>query len=157
MLATGRMATRLVLSDRISTWFIERLTVSEYVIRPDAERPRVFSSIRSKTTIVSYSEYPRIVKKATTVAGVTSNRVSEYTPTVMRMSWITAMIAATAIFHSNRNEMYTVMRMKKTISAVRALLVTALPHEGPTSLMLTCCGFVCVALAMASVTLVCSS
>ena len=52
-LATGRMATRLVFSDRMRTWFIERLTVSAYVIRPEAESPRVFSSMRSNTTIVS--------------------------------------------------------------------------------------------------------
>ncbi len=43
----GMIATSDVLIDRISTWFIERLTVSPYVIRPDAERPRVFSSILS--------------------------------------------------------------------------------------------------------------
>jgi hypothetical protein len=36
-----------------------------------------FSCTLSKTTTVSYSEYPRIVRKATTVAGVTSNRESE--------------------------------------------------------------------------------
>jgi len=31
----------------------------------------VFSWTRSNTTIVSYSEYPRMVRNATTVAGVT--------------------------------------------------------------------------------------
>ena len=40
-----------------------------------------------------------------TVAGVTSNRDIEYTPTVTRMSWTTAAKAAAAIFHSKRSEM----------------------------------------------------
>ena len=46
-------------------------------MRPEEERPLVFSSTRSKTTMVSYSEYPRMVRKATTVAGVTSNLDTE--------------------------------------------------------------------------------
>ena len=35
--------------------------------------PFVFSSILSNTTMVSYREYPRMVRKATTVSGVTWN------------------------------------------------------------------------------------
>ncbi len=73
----GRMATRDVFSDRIRTWFIDRFTVSVYVIRPVAERPFEFSSTLSNTTMVSYREYPRMVRKAITVAGVTSNREIE--------------------------------------------------------------------------------
>ena len=37
-----------------------------------------------------------------TVAGVTSNWNSAYTPTVKMMSWITATIAATDILNSKR-------------------------------------------------------
>ena len=44
-----------------------------------------------------------MVRNATTVAGVTSNPVTAYTPTVMMMSWITATIAASAMRHSKRN------------------------------------------------------
>ncbi len=46
-----------------------------------------------------------IVRKAMTVAGVTSNWNSEYTPTEMMMSWATATSAPTAIFHSSRMAM----------------------------------------------------
>ena len=41
---------------------------------------------------------------AMTVAGVTSNPVMAYTPTVMKMSCKTATIAPAAIFHSKRSE-----------------------------------------------------
>ena len=34
--STGSTAARLVLSERISVWFIDRLTISEYVVRPPA-------------------------------------------------------------------------------------------------------------------------
>ena len=39
-----------------------------------------------------------------TVAGVTSKPVMAYTPMVIAMSWITAMIAAIAILIVNRND-----------------------------------------------------
>ena len=42
-----------------------------------------------------------------TVAGVTWNWNSAYTPTVKMMSWITATIADAAIFHSNRIDRYS--------------------------------------------------
>ena len=50
------MATSEVLIDRARVWFIDRLTISEYVMRPDAPRPWELSRIRSNTTTVSYSE-----------------------------------------------------------------------------------------------------
>ncbi len=43
-----------------------------------------------------------MVRKAITVPGVTSNWNTEYTPTLMMMSWTTATIAATAMRHSRR-------------------------------------------------------
>ena len=49
-------------------------------MRPEAPRPRALSRTRSKTTTVSYSEYPRMVRMATTVSGVTWKPNSEYTP-----------------------------------------------------------------------------
>ena len=52
---TGRIEERLVLIERINTWFIEMLTMSSYGIRTPAYRPS-FSFTRSNTTIVSYSE-----------------------------------------------------------------------------------------------------
>ena len=50
---TGSTAMIEVLSDRISTSFIERLTTPEYVSRPLAPIPAVFSSTLSNTTTVS--------------------------------------------------------------------------------------------------------
>ena len=72
-----------------------------------------------------------MVRNATTVAGVTSNSVTAYTPTVMMMSWITAMIAASAIRHSKRNVRYTAITKKNTTSALSALLLTLSPQVGP--------------------------
>ena len=40
-------------------------------------RPRVFSCTRSNTTMVSYNEYPRMVRKAITVSGLTTKPESE--------------------------------------------------------------------------------
>ena len=50
-----------------------------------------------------------------------------------RRSWITAISAAMAIFHSKRNEMYATTTTKKTSTASTALSVIWLPHVGPTS------------------------
>ena len=79
-----------------------------------------------------------MVRKATTVAGTTSNCVIAYTPTVMMMSWITARMAASAMRHSKRNVRYTAITTKKTINAWSALLLTLSPHVGPTFLTSTC-------------------
>jgi hypothetical protein len=46
-------------------------------MRADFSRSRVFSSTLSKTTTVSYSEKPRMVRKPMTVDGVTSKPISE--------------------------------------------------------------------------------
>src|SRR5664280_68530 len=75
--STGMIATNEVLIDRARVWFMDRLTMSEYVIRPEAPRPLAFSRIRSNTTTVSYREYPRTVSTAITVSGLTWNPVSE--------------------------------------------------------------------------------
>src|SRR3954471_23234387 len=83
-----------------------------------------------------------MVRNAITVPGVTWNPDSEYTPTVTRMSCTTAAMAATAIFHSNRNEMYAEMARKKNTRALMAFLEICLPHEGPTSVNATCVGSV---------------
>ena len=48
----GGSTTRLVISDRISTWFIEMLTTSSYGMRTAVNLPS-FSSTRSNTTMVS--------------------------------------------------------------------------------------------------------
>ena len=50
----------------------------------------------------------------------------------MRMSCATATIAATAIFHSKKIEIYAAITMRKTISASTALWVMSPPHVGPT-------------------------
>ena len=71
---------------------------------------------------------------AITVAGVTSSCAREYTPTVMITSWIRAARVASAIFSSNRNEMYTVTSTMKTIRARMAFSLISSPQVGPTSL-----------------------
>ena len=58
-----------MISDRVSTSLIERLTICEKAARGIRG---TFSRTRSKTMIVSYIEYPRMVKKAATVPLVTS-------------------------------------------------------------------------------------
>ena len=65
-----------------------------------------------------------MVRTATTVAGVTSRRKIEYTPTDKMMSWTTDTTAPTAMRHSSCHEMYSASTMKNQMSAVRALLVT---------------------------------
>ena len=61
-----------------------------------------FSRTRSKTTIVSFSEYPMIVRIAATVARLISMSNSEMNPKVMSMSCTVAMTAATPNRHSKR-------------------------------------------------------
>ena len=73
--STGMTDEMLVFSERISTWFIETLITSAYGGLWAPNRAS-FSRTRSNTTIVSYSEYPRMVRKAITVAGVTTNRTA---------------------------------------------------------------------------------
>ena len=73
------------------------------------------------------------MRNATTVAGVTSNPLNEYTPTVMRTSCTSAASVGTAILNSNRSVMYSVITIRNTISALRAFWLISLPHDGPTS------------------------
>ena len=59
-------------TERINTWFRDVLTTPEYVSRDTAASDSpVFSLTLSKMTTVSYSEYPRMVRMAMTVAGDT--------------------------------------------------------------------------------------
>ena len=99
---TGSSVQKLVASDLVSTSDIERLTICENAARGIRG---TFSRTLSKTMIVSYSEYPRIVNSAATVAVVTSRPVSEYTPAVISRSCISAISTGTAYFHSNRSAM----------------------------------------------------
>ena len=104
----------------------------------------------SNTTIVSYSEKPRMVRKATTVAGVTSNRNTEYTPTLINTSCIMAMIAASAMRHSSRQAMNSDTRIKKMMRARTAFSVMLRPHVEPTALTLTDTASTLAAVASAS-------
>jgi hypothetical protein len=102
---TGSSDVTEVLMDRHSTSFSDVLTSSAYVRRPGSPSPIELSLTRSKTTTVSYSEYPRMVNSAITVAGDTLNPTRAYTPIVIARSWARATIAAIAILNSSRNEM----------------------------------------------------
>jgi len=53
----------------------------------------------SNTTVVSYREYARIVRKPMTAAGEISNPARAYTPTVITSTSSRPMIAAADIFH----------------------------------------------------------
>src|SRR5215218_3127264 len=90
---TSKTVDRPVISDRVRTSLIERLTICENAARGSRGS---FSRIRSNTITVSYIEYPRMVRKAATVALVTSRSLSEYTPAVIRMSWTSAISTGTA-------------------------------------------------------------
>ena len=68
----GSSTTNDVFTDRIKVSFSERLTTPEYVSLATRATDSVFSLTRSKITTVSYSEYPRMVRTAITLAGVTS-------------------------------------------------------------------------------------
>ena len=103
--ATGSSAMIDVLIERINVWLTARFAAWLYVIVLVEVSFAVLSRTLSKTTTVSYSEKPRIVSKAITVAGVTSKPTSEYTPAVMTRSWMRASMAANAILGSNRSEM----------------------------------------------------
>ena len=61
----------------------------------------IFSLILSKITIVSFKEYPTIVKKAATVLSVISKPVREKIPNVITTSWTRAKIAPKANLNSN--------------------------------------------------------
>ena len=73
------------------------------------------------------------MSNATTVAGVTSSPLNEYTPIVINTSCTSAASVGTAILNSNRTVMYSVITNRNTMSALRALLLISLPQDGPTS------------------------
>src|SRR5439155_6099812 len=125
--------TRELLTDRIRVWFKDMVTTPEYVSRATDASDSVFSFTLSKMTTVSYSEYPRMVRMAMTVSGVTSRPTSAYTPAVMMRSWASATSAPMAIFHSNRRVMYRVTRIRKTIRPMSIFLEIVPPNVGPTS------------------------
>ncbi len=100
--STGRSVQKVVASDRVSTSDIDLLTIWEKAARGIRG---TFSLTRSKTMIVSYREYPRIVSRAATVAVVTSRPVREYTPAVISRSCMRAISTGTAYFHSKRRAM----------------------------------------------------
>src|SRR3954470_5962917 len=102
--------------------------------------------------MVSYSEKPRMVKNATTVAGVTSNRNSEYTPTLINTSCNIAMIAASAMRHSRRQAMNIATRIKKITNALMAFSVMLRPHVELTEVTLTDSDGTLAAVAKASCT-----
>src|SRR5690554_6810634 len=70
---TGSAATTDVLIDRISVWFTARFTDSPNVREVWLTSSAVFSRTLSKTTVVSYNEYARIVRNPITAAGEISN------------------------------------------------------------------------------------
>ena len=73
---TGSTAASEVFNERIRTWFIDTLVMSAIDVR-EGPNFSILSLTLSNTTIVSYNEKPKIVRKATTVAGVTSKPMSE--------------------------------------------------------------------------------
>src|SRR5580658_10471013 len=77
-----------------------------------------------------------MVSSPITVAGLTWNPVSAYTPVAMTRSWIRATKAATAIFHSKAMVRYSTITIKNAISASIALSVIWLPQLGPTNWVL---------------------
>src|SRR6266699_3356979 len=125
---TGSSVQKLVASDRVSTSDIERLTICENAARGNRG---TLSRTRSNTMIVSYSEYPRIVSSAATVAAVTSRPVSEYTPAVISRSCISAISTGTAYFHSKRRAMYAEITSSDAMIAMIALWAIVLPNVGP--------------------------
>ncbi len=72
-----------------------------------------------------------------TVAGVTSKPISEYRPAVMTRSWRSAIIAASAIFHSKYSDRKMTTPRRKNTSARRALLEMSFPQLGPMNCVLT--------------------
>src|SRR5580658_8798693 len=77
-----------------------------------------------------------MVSRPMTVAGLTWNPVSAYTPVAMTRSWISATKAATAIFHSKAIDRYSTITIRNVIRACTALEVIVLPQLGPTNVVL---------------------
>src|SRR6516225_2303116 len=77
-----------------------------------------------------------MVSRPMTVAGLTWNPVSAYTPVAMTRSWMRATKAATAIFHSKAIDRYSTITIRNVIRAWIALVVIWLPQLAPTKLVL---------------------
>ena len=128
----GRIATTVVLIERMSVWFTARFTDSPNV-RPDTSPSSlVFSRILSNTTVVSYSAYERIVRKPMTAAGEISKPNSAYTPIVMTSTSTRPMIAETDIFQVRK---YSARMMKVSARKIARphsdWRVTSAPQLGP--------------------------
>src|ERR1022692_3419823 len=74
-----------------------------------------------------------MVSSPMTVAGLTWNAVSAYTPVAMTRSWIRATKAAMAIFHSKAIVRYSTITIRNAMSASTALVVIWLPQLDPTN------------------------
>ncbi len=127
--ATGSRATTEVLIDRTRVWLTARFT-DWTKVRCDSWL--VFSRTLSNTTTVSYSEYPRIVRKPMTAAGVTSSPTMPYTPAVMSRSCSSATMAETDIFHVRKYSAMTTAASTRKITSPRiAWASTSAPHVAP--------------------------
>ena len=82
-----------------------------------------FSLILSKTTMVSFREYPTMVRNAATIEREISRSVSAKAPTVIVTSWIRARMAPIA-YLSLRNQ----HRHRVTSRAIRINQVTLTPR-----------------------------
>src|ERR1039457_4452492 len=74
-----------------------------------------------------------MVSSPITVAGLTWNPVSAYTPVAMTRSWIKATKAAMAIFQSKAIVRYSTITIRNAMSASTALVVIWLPQLDPTN------------------------
>ena len=95
-----------------------------------------FSLTLSKTTTVSFTEYPAIVKTAATVERLNSRPVKTNKPIVAKTSWKRAKIADKANCHSKRNQMYKSIPKRATITAQKPFLLSSSPTVGPTNSVL---------------------
>ena len=74
---------REVINVLLNDWLILLFIVDSNITVPE---DFIFSLILSRITIVSFNEYPTIVKNAATVLNVISNPVNEKTPSVIMTS-----------------------------------------------------------------------
>ena len=105
--APGSSATNDVDSERISTAFSDWFTISPYVERPVAvQRPLVLPDLVEHDDGVVERETEDRQERGDR-RGRDLELEQRVHADVKMMSWITAMIAAAAIFHSKRIERYT--------------------------------------------------
>src|SRR6187431_2351987 len=128
----GRIATTVVLIERISVWLTARLTDSPKVRPETSPSSLVFSRILSKTTVVSYSAYDRIVRNPMTAAGEISKPKSAYTPIVITSTSTRPMIAAADIFQVRKySPRIRKVNARKITRPHRDWRVTSAPQLGP--------------------------